>query len=308
MKMSRVTQASSAIATLFAIALLPSQSGAQEQLTIAHAQGETVVPANPEKIVVFDLGVLDTLDALGAAVVGVPAFAMPAYLAEYEAEDIGTVGSLFEPDYEAVNLLDPDLIVVALRSASSYEQLSAIAPTIDLTTGDDYLGGVIGNVRTLGEITGASDTAETLIADFEASVADLRTIAADAGNALVVMVSGGAITAYGPGSRFGWVHDDLGITPAIEDIEAATHGDAISFEFLLETNPDWLIVIDRDAAIGEEGLSAAEVLDNEIMAETTAWQNGHVIYADAAAWYLAGGGIQGMQTTVDQLADALGGE
>jgi len=288
------------------LAALPAM--AQEPILVQHAQGETSVPADPQSIVAFDLGVLDTLDALGAPITGVPAFGMPPYLDEYEGDAYAKVGSLFEPDYEAVNALDPDLVVVALRTGPAYEQLSAIAPTIDLTIGGDYIEGVIANTRTLGEVTDTADTADALIAEFEASVAELQTAAADAGNALIVMVSGGAVTAYGPGSRFGWVHDDLGVVPAIEDVEAATHGDAISFEFLLETDPDWLIVIDRDAAIGEEGMVAEEVLDNEIIAETTAWQNDRVIYVDSAAWYLAGGGIQGMQAAVDQLADAFDAE
>lgn len=282
--MKRAARTSSALGLVLAAASLAFvQANAQEGMTVTHAQGETDVPPNPETIVAFDLGIIDTLDALGVRIAGVPAFGMPDYLTDYEGDAYAKVGSLFEPDYEAVNALDPDLILVALRSGPSYEQLSAIAPTVDLTIGADYLGGVVANTRTLGEMTRTSGAAEALITDFEASVAALRTGAADAGKALIVMISGGAVTAYGPGSRFGWVHDDLGIVPAIEDVEAATHGDAISFEFLLETDPDWLIVIDRDAAIGEEGTAAAEVLDNEIVAETTAWQNDQVIYVDSAA-------------------------
>src|SRR5690606_41003609 len=70
------------------------------------------------------------------------------------------------------------------------------------------------------------------------------------------------ISAYGPGSRFGILHDTLGVAPAVEDVEAATHGEAISFEFILETNPDWLFVVDRDAATGEGGEAAAQVLED----------------------------------------------
>ncbi len=278
---------------------------AAAQTVITHAQGETEIPANPGTILAFDVGVIDTLDALGAAIAGVPEFGMPAYLDQYESDEYIKIGTLFEPDYEAVNLADPDLIVVALRSSTSYEQLAAIGPTIDLTIAGDYLDGVVANTNTLAEITGTTDTAATLLADLDAAVESVRAAAADAGNALIVMISGGAVTAYGPGSRFGWVHDDLGVVPAIEDVEAATHGDAISFEFILETDPDWLIVVDRDAAIGQEGTAAAEVLDNEIMAETTAWQNERVIYVDSAAWYLAGGGIQATLNAVNQLATAF---
>nr|WP_306301296.1 hypothetical protein [Thalassobacillus sp. C254] len=35
------------------------------EITVTHELGETVVPKNPESVVVFDFGVLDTLDTLG---------------------------------------------------------------------------------------------------------------------------------------------------------------------------------------------------------------------------------------------------
>ena len=120
------------------------------------------------------------------------------------------------------------------------------------------------------------------------------------------MTSGGEVNAYGLGSRFGWVHDVLGFTPVIEDIEAATHGEAISFEFILEANPDWLLVLDRDAAVGEDGSEAAEqILDNELVAQTTAWSSGQVIYLDPVDWYIIAGGLPALERMVDAIGTAL---
>lgn len=48
------------------------------------------------------------------------------------------------------------------------------------------------------------------------------------------------MSTYGPGSRFGVLHDDYGTVPAAEDLKpgkSSNHGQAISFEFILETNP-----------------------------------------------------------------------
>ncbi|HZY67012.1 MAG TPA: ABC transporter substrate-binding protein, partial [Devosia sp.] len=136
--------------------------------------------------------------------------------------------------------------------------------------------------------------------------AAIKAAATDAGKGLVVLTSGAEVTAYGTGSRFGWIHDSLGIIPAVADVEAATHGDAVSFEFLLETNPDWLFVIDRDAATGEG--SAAAILDNELVAETNAWKNGHVVYIDPVRSYIVNGGLPAFTALVDQVGDALGVE
>ena len=111
---------------------------------------------------------------------------------------------------------------------------------------------------------------------------------AGAGKALILMTTGAEITAYGPGSRFGFVHDTFGYAAADENLERdATHGDAVSFEYILEMQPDVLFVIDRAAAIGEEGKAAREILDNELVAQTPAWQNGRVVYVSSFDWYIA---------------------
>jgi iron complex transport system substrate-binding protein len=86
-------------------------------------------------------------------------------------------------------------------------------------------------------------------------------------------------------------------------VEAATHGDAISFEFILEANPDMLFVIDRDAATGSG--AAAAILDNELVAETTAWKNGDVVYIDPVRAYIVNGGLISFGIMADQVAEAL---
>ncbi|MEM7445090.1 MAG: siderophore ABC transporter substrate-binding protein [Pseudomonadota bacterium] len=303
-KMFVMLVTSAAVIALAAIILFTGPAAAQGTVTVSHAQGEVEVPRNPEIVVTFDLAALDILDRLGVSVAGVPAATMPDYLSEYADGAVPTMGSLFEPDFEALNALRPDLIIVAARSAPQLSALSEIAPTIDLTIdANDFVGGVARNVATLGRITGNDAEAETLVSDLNGSVEALRDSAANAGDALIVLTSGGRVTAYGPGSRFGWLHDDLGVTPTIEDVEAATHGEAIGFEFILEADPDWLFVVDRDAAIGQGGTAAAAVLDNPLVAETTAWREGNVVYVDSTAWYVVGGGITSLGSAIDQVAE-----
>lgn len=60
-------------------------------------------------------------------------------------------------------------------------------------------------------------------------------------------------------------------------------------EFILNANPDWLFVLDRDNAIGRtEGQSAQQVLDNPLIHKTKAWQNDRIVYLDSASLYIAG--------------------
>nr|WP_246413896.1 siderophore ABC transporter substrate-binding protein [Martelella radicis] len=277
-----------------------------ETVTVEHASGSTDVETGPKTVVVFDLSALDTLDALGVTVTGVPDAPMPASLSQFSDDGYETVGSLFEPDFEAVNALQPDLIIVGGRSQAKYDDLSRIAPTIDLTIPNDaFLEGVEGNARLLGRIFDRQDAAEAEIAALETSLETLQNLTDDAGTALVLLTTGGKISAFGPGSRFGDIYDIYGFAPADADLDVANHGQAVSFEYIMEQNPDWLYVLDRDAAIGRSGEAAEQLLDNELVARTNAWQNDQVIYADGGLLYLASGGIRAQKALADQVIGAL---
>nr|WP_119681766.1 siderophore ABC transporter substrate-binding protein [Indioceanicola profundi] len=274
-------------------------------MEVRHAQGTTSVPHNPQRVVVFDLASLDTLDALGIEVDGVPGGVLPDDLSEYAADGIPKVGTVFEPDYEAVNALEPDLIIVGGRSAAKYQDLSRIAPTIDLTIDTaDYLADVAKNVELLGGIFDKEKEAESRLAALRQSVEGLRAATSKIGNGLLVLTTGTKMSAYGPGSRFGILHGTFGVTPAIKDLQVSQHGQSISSEFILQTNPDWLFVIDRDAAIGRGG-AAKTVLDNELVTQAKAWKEDQVVYLDPVNWYLVGGGLRSVQNMVDQLAQAF---
>ena len=84
------------------------------------------------------------------------------------------------------------------------------------------------------------------------------------------------------------------------------HGQAVSFEYLLKANPDWLLVLDRDAAIGKEGDAAKRLLDNKLVHATKAWRNQQVVYLNAANWYtLSNSGPTALKENLKQLSDAF---
>lgn len=294
------------LAGALALAVLPAQ--AQETRKISHAKGETVIPAAPKSALVFDLATLDTLQALGVDVKGVPTVKMPAHLAQYADAKYVKIGSLFEPDLEAVHGARPDLIITGGRSAAKYAELAKIAPTIDLTVdAKNFLPSVYRNAETLGTIFGKPAQAQALVRQNQDAIAALKTVAAKGGKGLMILTNGGKMSAYGPGSRFGVLHDGFGIVPAQTNLAQSNHGQAISFEFLLQTNPDWLFVLDRDAAIGREGSAAQRLLDNELVRKTTAWNKKQVVYLDAANWYLLGSAGQGaLRANIAQISKAMG--
>ena len=121
----------------------------------------------------------------------------------------------------------------------------------------------------------------------------------------MILVNGGKMSAFGPDSRLGgWLHKDIGIVPVDENIKEGSHGQPISFEYIKQHNPDWLFVLDRAAAVGEEGQAAKDVLNNPLVAETNAWKKGQVVYL-VPETYLAAGGAQELLNAAKQVKDAF---
>lgn len=293
-------------ACLFLLGANLALAASAQKATIQHASGSTQVSLNPKTVLVLDLSALDTLDALNVAVTGVPSWKLPPDLAHYEGKQYLKTGSLFDPDYEAVSAAAPDLIIIGGRMRKNYAQLSKIAPTIDLgPDANDFYASVKHNARVLGKIFAREAEVEQRLTRLEESTTRLRQQAGKAGRSLIVLTTGGKITAYGKGSRFGAMHDQFGLLPADPSIKPATHGQAISYEYILKTNPDWLFVIDRDAAIGAQGKAAAQLLDNPLVAQTRAAKQKQVVYLDPAHQYITSGGLRAEQAIVDAISAAL---
>jgi iron complex transport system substrate-binding protein len=289
------------LAFSLAVVFVPSMSFAAD---IATATGVVSVETQPAKIAVFDIAALDTLDSLGIRPAGIPSNLYLPRL-DHLKETGAAVGDIFEPDLEALSELAPDLIIVGGRSSTQVAATSQVAPTIDMTMdGDDLLKQAKDRLSAYGVLFARQEEAKTAAAKLDAAVENARAAVKGKGTALIVMTNGPKISAYGPGSRFGWVHASLDLPAAVPDVEAATHGEAVSFEFVRKANPDWLLVLDRAAAIGADDQNAKVTLDNELVAETTAWKKGQVIYLPAGDFYIAAGGVQAMGRVFMAIAEA----
>ncbi len=296
--------AAAGLVGLLAVAPAFAADNAGAMVSIDTATGEQSVPHAPKTVVAYDLATLDTLDALGVDVAGVPTAPYPDYLSKYPGNDVTKVGSLFEPDIEAVAALQPDLVITGGRSSSQTKTLSQVAPTIDMSVDQtDFLNSALARARALGKIFDKQDEVETRIARLESSIATLKDEAKAQGRGLIVLTTGNRMSAFGPGSRFGILHGAFGVAPADPNLDVSNHGEAISFEYIAKTDPDWLFVIDRDAAIGRG--AAATMLENELVENTKAWKSGHVVYLDPATWYLSSAGLTALQRNVDQLSEAF---
>lgn len=275
-------------------------------VTVTDSEGDVEVPLNPSKVVVFDMGSLDTINALGHGdkVIGVAKDSLPAYLDSFK--DVESAGGIKEPDLEKINALKPDLIIISGRQADFKKDLSAIAPTIYLAVdGADNWNSTKANIQTLATIFGEEKLAEEKISALDTKITALKEKAeASKLKTLITLVNEGQLSAYGAGSRFGIIHDTFGFAQADDKIEASTHGQSISYEYVLEKNPDVIFVIDRTQAIGgdEEKNNVAE---NELVAKTEAGKNNRVISLAADVWYLSGGGLECTQLMLDDVSQAL---
>ncbi|MEG0255483.1 MAG: siderophore ABC transporter substrate-binding protein [Vagococcus sp.] len=286
-----------------------ASSVTKEEKTISVTDGEgkdVEVPKNPKKVVVFDMGSLDTINQLGAGdtVVGAPLKTLPKYLATFDS--VESAGGIKEPDLEKINAMQPELIVISGRQQDSQKDLEKIAPTLYLGIDSNKTWeSTKQNIETLGTIFDKEDVAKEKIAKLETSIKEVKEKAeASKEKGLVTLVNEGSLSAYGEGSRFGIIHDTFGVALADDNIEASTHGQEVSYEYVLEKNPDILFVIDRTKAIGGDD-SKNNVADNELVKQTNAGKNSKVISLTPDVWYLSGGGIESTELMIKDVMKAF---
>ncbi|MGN7280675.1 siderophore ABC transporter substrate-binding protein [Bacillus altitudinis] len=265
------------------------------------------VKKNPKKVVVFDMGSLDTLDKLGVNVTALPKQVIPHYLSKYESDKYENVGGLKEPNFEKIAEMKPDLIIIQHRQADAFDEFSEIAPTIYMDVDNaNYMESFKKNAETLGKIFDKEDQVKKELSAIDQKVDALKKQAKELNkNGLVIMANDSKMTAFGPKSRYGLIHDVFGITPADQKLEPSDkHGQSISYEYMVKTNPDYLFVVDRGAAIGEE-TSAKQLVENDYVTSVKAVKNNHVVYLNSDMWYLAGGGLESLNAMIDEVKKGI---
>ena len=296
-----------------------SQTGGETQNTSVTITGlnagkepvEVEVPYDPQRIAVLDMAALDILDALGVGgrVVGTADTSLE-YLQDYLHDGIADLGTIKEADLEAVMACEPDVIFIGGRLASSYDALSEIAPVVYLSTDTEI--GVVESVRrnaaAIASLFGLEDKVDQWMADFNARIAALQAVSAGK-TAIVGMCTSGSFNVLGNDSRCSMIGREIGFTNigVNADMDTSTHGTEASFEFLVQKAPDYIFVMDRDAAIGTDGAQLArDIMENQLVMGTDAYKNGHLVYlAHPAVWYTAEGGITALDIMLSDLESAL---
>ncbi len=270
------------------------------------------VPYDPERIAILDMACLDILDSLGVGdrVVGSASTSLD-YLQDYVTdENIENLGTIKEADMEAVMACEPDVIFIGGRLSSSYDALSEIAPVVYLSTDTEI--GVVESVRknasTIAAMFGLEDQVDELMADFDERIETLEAFA-EGKTAIVGMCTSGSFNVLGNDGRCSMIGREIGFENVGVDANAdtSTHGNEASFEYVVEKNPDYIFVMDRDAAIGTDGAQLAQdIMENELVQGTDAYKNGQLVYLEhPAVWYTAEGGVQALDLMLQDLETTL---
>ena len=296
-----------------ATAALAEAAPATVTITSLNAEREPFeleVPYDPQRIAILDMPSLDILDRLGLGdrVVGSATTTLEYLQAYVPGDTIANLGTIKEADLEAVMACEPDVIFIGGRLSASYDALSEIAPVVFLSTDTEI--GVVESVRnnatTIASMFGLEAQVDELMAGFDARIEALAAFA-EGKNAIVGLFTSGSFNILGSDGRCSIISMEIGFDNLGDGDVTATHGNESSFELVVELDPDYMFVLDRDAAIGTDGAQLAkEIVENELVMDTDVYRDGHIVYlANPTVWYTAEGGITALDIMLGDLEGAL---
>jgi len=271
---------------------------APTEVEITDIYGTVIVPVNPKTVVALDNRTFETLQDWGIELAAVPKAVMPKDLVYVGDDSVQDIGSHNDPNLEIIAAVNPDLVIIGQRFAGRYDEIKALVPNavvinlnFDVSTsaenpGDNLVDGLKNSTLALGAIFDKNEEAAQLIADFDKTIADAKAAYNGIDTIISVVVSGGNIGFSAPRSGRVWgpMYEVFGWRSGLE-VDGATsdhQGDEISVEAIAQSNPDWLFVLDRDAATSSaaESTTASDVINNSpALQNTTAVIEGQIVYA-----------------------------
>ena len=298
------------------------ESTEDSTVEITDLHGTVTVPVNPEKVVALDSRSFETLSDWGIELEAAPKAVMPEDSPYVKDESVEDIGNHREPNLEVIAAEDPDLVIVGQRFASHYEDIKKLVPdavVIDLnfdiseetdTPGENLVNGLKDTTIALGKIFDKNSEAEELVSELDKSIEEAKDSYNETDTVMSVVVSGGDIgfAAPGYGRVWGPMYEIFDWVPSLEvDSSSSDHkGDDISVEAIAQSNPDWIFVLDRDAAVSsvDDKVPAQDVIDDSPALEnTTAITEDQVVYAPNDTY--TNESIQTYITLFEKLTSAL---
>jgi len=296
---------------------------APTHVVIKDIYGDVTVPVNPQRVVALDNRTFWTLSDWGIELVGAPVPLLPTGIPYKEDGVIEfDVGTHNDPNLEMIAAADPDLVIVGQRFAGRYDEIKTLVPNaavINLnfdvsvnaeSAGDNLVNGFTDFTLALGQIFDKNAEATQLVADFEASIANVKAAYNGTDTIMTVIVSGGNIGFSAPGSGRVWgpLYDIFNWQSSlyVEGASSDHQGDDISVEAIAQSNPDWIFVLDRDAmnTTADGYVPAYDVIASApALANITAVTERQMVFAPNDAY--TNESIQTFTAMFNELADAL---
>jgi len=219
-------------------------------LTIIDGAGRVVtIPRTPERIVSIASAATETLYAIGCGdeIVGRDKYS------DYppEVQEKPSVGSGSQLDVEAVLGLEPDLVIAWWFSREAISTLEDKGLTV-LAINPRSVDGVLDTIRTLGLVTGHLEEAESLIAEMQARIDEVKAGVKDIpkeDRPLVYYELTTPMKTTGPGTFTNeLIFMAGGINIAADE---PVRYPILSEEYIIERNPDVIVIVSGGASVDE---------------------------------------------------------
>ncbi|MGE8541593.1 MAG: ABC transporter substrate-binding protein [Acinetobacter sp.] len=306
-------------ALLIGLGLSTAVHSAPFHLTLPE-QPKVELKQAPEKIAVYDLAILDTLNALNIDAAIVPETTFQGSLSKYQQAQYLKAGTLFEPDLKLLKQAQPELIFVGGRSAKTAEQLQNIAPTLHLSANTDhYMSDLTARTQVLAAAFNKEKIAQQKLYEI-AQLQQALKAKTKGKTALMLFVAGDNWMPHAANDRFGFAYELSGLKsvlplsektdaprPATGSPEALAlaQKNAKILKNAVKQAPDYLIVLDRGAVNTQQYAAKEKILSHSVLGQSQAVKNGKVIFVNADAWYLTGAGLDNTQFMLKELAQAI---
>ncbi|AMC94364.1 iron ABC transporter substrate-binding protein [Erysipelothrix larvae] len=275
-----------------------SNGGQGSTVDITDVHGVVSVPINPKRVVALDNRTFETLSDWKIELKAAPKDVMPSDSTYVLDESVQNIGNHREPNLEIIAAVNPDLVIVGQRFASYYDQIKELVPNaavVDFsfdvskdaaTPGKNLVNGLKDSTIALGKIFSKELEANKLVSDFDDAIESVNKAYNGTDTVMGVIVSGGNIGYAAPGSGRVWgpMFEIFNWKPALDvDNSTSDHqGDDISVEAIAQSNPQWVFVLDRDAATSDasQAVPAQDVINNApALQNIDAIKANHVVYA-----------------------------
>ncbi|AWH92397.1 siderophore ABC transporter substrate-binding protein [Dietzia lutea] len=295
-----------------------AEGGETTTIEIEDNNGIQTVTVPPQSVVATDNRTFETLSDWGVELKAAAVSLMPGTIAYKTDESIIDLGNHREPDLEAVVAAEPDLIINGQRFTQYHDDFARLVPdatiiSLDPRDGQPLDAELKRQTTALGEIFGKEAEAEQLNADLDAAIERVKAAYSADDTVMGVITSGGNINYVTPGTgrTIGPLFDVLGLTPSLEVEEGSDNhqGDDISVEAIADSNPDIMIVMDRDGgtATGADDPGyrpASELLaESQALQGVTAVREDNIVYMPADTY--TNESIQTYTEFLNTLADKL---